>query len=140
MKMHESGEMYLETILRLSERLDIVRSIDIAEEMGFSKPSISRAMKMLRENGYISIDPGTGAIKLLAKGREIAEMIYERHRVLTECLEALGVSPATAQDDACRIEHVISPESFEALKAHMQEYGRIMTTPKRRGLIRGYNP
>ena len=120
MKMHESGEMYLETILRLSERLDIVRSIDVAEEMGFSKPSISRAMKMLRENGYISIDPGTGAIKLLAKGREIAEMIYERHELLSDWLIRLGVAPETATEDACRIEHVISAESFEAIKRHIR--------------------
>lgn len=121
MNMHESGEMYLETILRLSETNEIVRSIDVAQAMGFSKPSISRAMKNLRENGYISINPETGSITLLEKGKEIAEKIYERHLVLTSCLEALGVSAATAQDDACRIEHVISDETFQALKNHIQK-------------------
>lgn len=121
MNMHESGEMYLETILRLSETNEIVRSIDVAQAMGFSKPSISRAMKNLRENGYISINPETGSITLLEKGKEIAEKIYERHLVLTSCLEALGVSSATAQDDACRIEHVISDETFQALKNHIQK-------------------
>ena len=121
MNMHESGEMYLETILRLSETNEIVRSIDVAQAMGFSKPSISRAMKNLRENGYISINPETGSITLLEKGKEIAEKIYERHLVLTSCLEALGVSSAIAQDDACRIEHVISDETFQALKNHIQK-------------------
>ena len=121
MNMHESGEMYLETILRLSETNEIVRSIDVAQAMGFSKPSISRAMKNLRENGYISINPETGSITLLEKGKEIAEKIYERHLVLTSCLETLGVSAATAQDDACRIEHVISDETFQALKNHIQK-------------------
>lgn len=121
MNMHESGEMYLETILRLSETNEIVRSIDVAQAMGFSKPSISRAMKNLRENGYISINPETGSITLLEKGKEIAEKIYERHLVLTSCLEALGVPSATAQDDACRIEHVISDETFQALKNHIQK-------------------
>ena len=121
MNMHESGEMYLETILRLSETNEIVRSIDVAQAMGFSKPSISRAMKNLRENGYISINPETGSITLLKKGKEIAEKIYERHLVLTSCLEALGVSSAIAQDDACRIEHVISDETFQALKNHIQK-------------------
>ena len=121
MNMHESGEMYLETILRLSETNEIVRSIDVAQAMGFSKPSISRAMKNLRENGYISINPETGSITLLEKGKEIAEKIYERHLVLTSCLEALGVSSATAQDDACRIEHVISDETFQALKNYIQK-------------------
>ena len=122
MDIHESGEMYLETILRLSLKNEIVRSIDIAQEMGFSKPSISRAMKTLKENGYITINPDTGSIKLLEKGKEVAEKIYERHQVLTKCLEYLGVPHDKAQDDACRIEHVISDESFEALKSHMKEH------------------
>ncbi len=120
--MHESGEMYLETILRLSLRNEIVRSIDVAQAMGFSKPSISRAMKTLKENGYISINPDTGSITLLDKGKEVAEMIFERHQVLTQCLEYLGVPHDKAQDDACRIEHVISDESFQALKKHIKEY------------------
>ena len=122
--MHESGEMYLETILRLSEKHEIVRSIDVAEAMGFSKPSISRAMKNLRENDYISINPGTGSITLLEKGKEVAERIYERHKVLAECLETLGVSSETAEEDACRIEHVISEETFQVLKNHLKQYGK----------------
>ncbi len=124
MNMHESGEMYLETILRLSEKHEIVRSIDVAEAMGFSKPSISRAMKNLRENDYISINPGTGSITLLEKGKEVAERIYERHKVLAECLETLGVSSETAEEDACRIEHVISEETFQVLKNHLKQYGK----------------
>ena len=123
MNIHESGEMYLETILRLSQRRDLVRSIDVAEAMGFSKPSISRAMKNLRENGFISIDPDTGHITLEDKGKKIAEKIYERHIVLTKCLEALGVPEDIAQDDACRIEHVISDSTFEALKDHLGRFG-----------------
>ena len=119
MTLHESGEMYLETILRLSERLEIVRSIDIADEMGFSKPSVSRAMKTLSTNGYITINPSTGSVRLLESGRAIAEKIYERHKLLSEYLEKIGVDPQTAQEDACRIEHVISEESFEAIKNHV---------------------
>ena len=122
MNMHESGEMYLETILRLSEKSELVRSIDVADAMGFSKPSISRAMKNLREDGYIEINPVTGHITLLDKGRLVAETIYERHKVLSRCLELLGVPAATAEDDACRIEHVISEETFAALKEHLKKY------------------
>ena len=119
MTLHESGEMYLETILRLSERLEIVRSIDIADEMGFSKPSVSRAMKTLSTNGYITINPSTGSVRLLESGRAIAEKIYERHKLLSEYLERIGVNPKTAQEDACRIEHVISEESFNAIRDHV---------------------
>ena len=119
MTLHESGEMYLETILRLSEKYEIVRAIDIAQEMGFSKPSVSRAMKTLSYNGYITINPDTGSIRLLEPGRKIAETIYERHQLLTEYLKKIGVDPETAQEDACRIEHVISEESFEAIKNHV---------------------
>ena len=122
MNMHESGEMYLETILRLSEKNAIVRSIDVAQMLGYSKPSISRAMKNLREDGYIEIDPITGHITLLKKGKSVANKIYERHKVLSQCLELLGVSPETAEDDACRIEHVISEETFNALKKHIEKY------------------
>ena len=122
MSVHESGEMYLETILRLSLNHDIVRSVDVAQAMGFSKPSISRAMKTLRENGFISINPDTGSISLLDKGKEVAEKIYERHLVLTKCLEYLGVPEDIAQDDACRIEHVISDRTFEALKEHIKKH------------------
>ena len=119
MPLLESGEMYLETILRLSEKYEIVRAIDIAQEMGFSKPSVSRAMKTLSSNGYITINPDTGSIRLLEPGKKIAETIYERHQLLTEYLERIGVDPETAQEDACRIEHVISEESFEAIKNHV---------------------
>ena len=117
MQIHESAENYLETILVLKKRLGNVRAIDIAAELGFSKPSVSVAMKNLRKSGCIEVD-GNGYICLLEKGREIAERIYERHTLLTELLTALGVSPETAAEDACRMEHVISAESFEALKEH----------------------
>ncbi|MCJ7837150.1 metal-dependent transcriptional regulator [Cuneatibacter sp. NSJ-177] len=119
MKIQESAENYLETILILHQRSGAVRSIDIANELEFSKPSVSVAMKNLRENGYIEMDPG-GYITLLDKGREIAEKIYERHRLLSDWLTALGVEPSIASEDACRIEHVISAESFDAIKAHVR--------------------
>ena len=118
MKILESAENYLETILVLSRRIGNVRSIDIVTELGFSKPSVSVAMKNLRQNGYIQVDEN-GFISLLPSGREIAEKIYERHTLLTEWLTSLGVSPDTAAEDACRIEHVISSESFQALKEHL---------------------
>lgn len=119
MKLHESAENYLETILILSKRLGNVRSIDIANELSFSKPSVSVAMKNLRLNSYIEVDKD-GHISLLEKGREIAEKIYERHTFLTDFLTSIGVDQATAAEDACRIEHVISSESFAALKKHVQ--------------------
>ena len=114
-KIQESKENYLETILILSKRKGAVRSIDIANELGFTKPSVSVAMKNLRENGYAKTDED-GMITLTDKGRKIAETIYERHTLLTKLLTFLGVSPETAAEDACRMEHVISPESFEAIK------------------------
>lgn len=117
MKIQESAEDYLETILILHNKKGMVRSIDIANEMGFSKPSVSVAMKNLRENGYIEVSP-EGYITLLPRGREIADKIYERHTLLTNWLVALGVSPEVAAEDACRMEHVISAESFSAIKAH----------------------
>ena len=117
MRILESAENYLETILILKKRLGQVRSIDIATELSFSKPSVSVAMKNLRNNGYIEVN-ADGYITLLDKGREIAEKIYERHTLLTDWLTALGVSADVAAEDACRIEHVISAETFEALKAH----------------------
>ncbi len=117
MKIHESAENYLETILMLKKTKGMVRSIDIANELDFSKPSVSVAMKNLRENGYIEVD-SSGYISLLEKGRIIAEKMYERHTLLSDWLIALGVDPKTAVEDACRIEHVISAESFEAIKAH----------------------
>ena len=118
MNIHESAEDYLEKILMLQEKKGSVRSIDIANEMEFSKPSVSVAMKNLRENGYIHVDEN-GWITLLPAGQEIAERIYERHTLLSGWLTALGVAPDVAAEDACRIEHVISAESFEAIKKHV---------------------
>ncbi len=115
MKIHESAENYLETIYMLHKSKGMVRSIDIANELEFSKPSISVAMKNLRENGYIEMDKD-GYITLLIKGLEIAERMYERHTVISNFLIGLGVDEKTATEDACRIEHVISEESFEAIK------------------------
>lgn len=122
MRLAESGEMYLETILRLSEKKERVRSIDVADEMGFSKPSVSRAVGLLKNNGLISVD-GLGSITLTDKGRAVAEKTYERHIVLSELLERLGVSRETAVNDACKMEHVISDETFEAIKRHLAVYG-----------------
>lgn len=122
MNIHESAENYLETILILHNRKGYVRSIDIATELSFSKPSVSVAMKNLRTNGYIEVD-NSGHITLTAKGLEIAEKMYERHTLLSNLLVALGVSPETAAEDACRIEHVISVETFDALKAHAAKVG-----------------
>ncbi len=117
MRIKESAENYLETILILQRRNGEVRSIDIATELDYSKPSVSIAMKNLRENGYIEVGE-KGYITLLPKGLEIAERMLERHQLLSRWLIALGVSPETASEDACRIEHVISTESFEAIKNH----------------------
>lgn len=119
MHLQESGEMYLETILILSEKKNDVRSIDICDEMGFSKPSISRAMHLLKDGGYLDIDEN-GYITLTELGREIAEKIYERHRYLTAFFVAIGVDEDTASEDACRIEHVISDKTFSAVKEHMK--------------------
>lgn len=121
MKIQESAENYLETILILSQRQPAVRSIDIANEMGFSKPSVSIAMKHLRENGYVVVDED-GHLKLTPSGLAIAAKIYERHTVISDMLTRLGVDPKIAAEDACRIEHVISSESFDALKKHVKEY------------------
>ena len=121
MKIHESAENYLETILILQKRQGQVRSIDIASELSFSKPSVSVAMKNLRLNGYIDVS-NDGYITLLDKGREIAEKMYERHTLFSDWLIALGVSPQVAAEDACRIEHVISNETFEASKAHAAKH------------------
>lgn len=115
MKIQESAENYLETILMLNLRNPPVRSIDIVNELLVTKPSVSVAMKNLRENGYVEMDD-VGFITLTPKGREIAESMYERHTLLTKWLEGLGVNPETAAEDACRIEHVISADSFEAIK------------------------
>ena len=115
MKIQESAENYIETIFMLQKSRGDVRSIDIATELGFSKPSVSVAMKNLRENGFAKVD-AMGFITLTEKGLEIAERMYERHTLLTAFLTRLGVDPEIAAEDACRIEHVISKESFEAIK------------------------
>ena len=119
MHLQESGEMYLETILVLTRHSPHVRAIDVGEYMGYSKPSVSRAMGLLKSGGYIKVDEN-GYITLLEPGREVAEMIYERHTLLTKFLVHLGVSPDTAAEDACKLEHVISNESFQAIKRHAQ--------------------
>lgn len=118
MKTNESAENYLETILILSKKLPVVRSVDIANELGFKKPSVSIAMKNLKEKKYITVME-QGYIFLTDSGREIAEMIYERHEFLTNWLVSLGVDKEIAAEDACRIEHVISKESFEAIKQNV---------------------
>lgn len=120
MEIHQSAEDYLECILRLSKTKPVVRSIDIAVDMNYSKPSISVAMKNLRLNGYINVDK-SGFITLTDMGKEVAEKIYERHLLLTDWLVFLGVSPEVAAEDACKIEHDLSPESYEAIKNHVRE-------------------
>ena len=124
MKIHSSAEDYLETILILSHRNGMVRSIDIANELSYSKPSVSIAMKNLRENGYIKVD-ANGYISLEPSGLAIAEKIYERNTLFSTWLTNLGVDPQIAQEDACRIEHVISEQSFAALKKHVTENNEI---------------
>ena len=123
MRIQESGEMYLETIHVLSKEKNTVRSIDVAEHMGYSKPSISRAMGLLKNGGFIEIAKD-GAITLTDTGIAVAEKIYERHTLLTRLLVTLGVSEKTALEDACKLEHAISDESFEAIKKHIQTYGK----------------
>ncbi len=117
MSMHESGEMYLEAILVLSKKSSLVRSVDVGEYLGYSKPSVSRAMGILRKENYIIVQKN-GGLELTDKGRTLAETIYERHTVLSAMLRHLGVSEETASADACRMEHVISDESFQAIKLH----------------------
>ena len=124
MHSNESSENYLETILILSKRLPVVRSVDIANELGFKKSSVSIAMKNLREKDQITVTDA-GFIYLTDTGREIAEMIYERHEILTGCLTKVGVDPEIAAEDACRMEHVISAESFAAIKAHVSDNLKI---------------
>lgn len=123
MRIQESGEMYLETIHILLKEKKYVRSVDVAEYMGYSKPSISRAMGLLKNGGFIEIAPD-GAITLTDTGLAVAEKIYERHTLLTRLLVTLGVSEATALEDACKLEHAISDESFEAIKKHISIYGK----------------
>lgn len=119
MKVNESSENYLETILMLSQKLPVVRSVDIATELNFKKSSVSIAMKKLREAGHITVTDA-GFIYLTPSGKEIADTIYERHEFLSAWLEQLGVNAEIAAEDACRIEHVISKESFQAIKNHVQ--------------------
>ena len=119
MRLQESGEMYLETIFVLSKNNPTVRAIDVGEYMGFTKPSVSRALGLLREGGYVTVD-ADGHLTLTDAGCEVAEKIYERHNLLTEFLIRLGVDRETATEDACKIEHDISDISFEAIKNHIQ--------------------
>jgi len=121
MGLAESGEMYLETIYVLTRHSTSVRSIDVAESMGYSKPSVSRAIGILKAGEYIEVDK-SGFITLTEKGEKTAESLYERHTILTDMLVYLGVDRETAAVDACKIEHVISTESFEAIKKHIRTY------------------
>ncbi len=121
MKIQKSGEDYLETILILQKRNRSVRSVDVANELGFSKPSISRAMGILKANGYIAID-AQGCITLTDRGEAKASDVYERHTILAKCLVALGVDPKTAAEDACRMEHVISEQTFAKIKEHLLQH------------------
>ena len=122
-EVKESGEMYLETILILSKEKNFVRAIDVAEYMGFSKASVSRALSKLKADSYIIVD-SDGFIAFTEKGRQHAEKIYERHLILTDILMALGVSEETATDDACKMEHVISDETLNAIKEHLNKFGK----------------
>ena len=120
MHIQESGEMYLETIYVLSKANGYVRSVDIAEHMGYSKPSVSRAVSLLKQGGYLLVN-AHGHLSLTEEGRQVAEKVFERHKVLTAMLTALGVNQEVAAEDACRIEHVISEETFEAIKRHIRQ-------------------
>lgn len=118
MDLHESGEMYLETILMLKKKNEYVRSIDVAHEMGFSKPSVSRAIKLLRESKLLIVDQ-KGYIDFTDEGREVAEKVYSRHTTLTRFLVGLGVNEQQAEEDACRLEHIISEESYLCIKEYL---------------------
>jgi Mn-dependent DtxR family transcriptional regulator len=124
MKIHESGENYLETILIIGRTKGVVRSVDIVEELKLAKSSVSRAVNILKDEGYISIEK-SGEIKFTEKGRIRAEEIYGRHAILTEYLKMIGVSQETAEADACRIEHIISKETLEAIKKHGKSLKKI---------------
>ena len=121
MSLQESGEMYLETILLLSKKKNLVRAVDVAEEMGYSKPSVSRALTRLREEDLI-LTNRDGYIAFTEAGRAIAEKVYKRHELLTQFIMRLGVDSKTAEQDACRIEHVISDETFDAMVRHAEKY------------------
>ncbi len=122
--LHESGEMYLETIFVLSKSTDCVRSVDVGEYMGFSKPSVSRAIGLLKKENYVVTDKD-GHLILTDSGLEIAQKIYERHRILSKILVMLGVDEKTASEDACKIEHNISDTSFEAIKKHIKKFDNV---------------
>lgn len=119
MDIQESGEMYLETILLLSKRQAVVRSVDIVNELNYTKSSVSRAVNLLKDKGYIEID-SDGAITFTATGKNRAELIFSRHNILKDFLLQLGVDEETAESDACRIEHIISDETLEAIKRHLK--------------------
>ena len=121
MALHESAEMYLETIYQLSLERSSVRSIDVAESMGYSKPSVSRAVGLLKQGGYLLMDK-EGFLSLTEAGEAIARKVFERHTILTTILTRLGVSEEVAAEDACKIEHVISDETFDAIKRHLSEH------------------
>lgn len=124
MNLQESGEMYIETIHVLSKKMKFVRAIDVGEYMGYSKPSVSRAIGLLKSGGYVVSD-ALGHLSLTEAGLEVAERIYERHTLLSRWLELLGVSSQTASEDACKMEHIISDESFEAIKKHVTAMGKF---------------
>ena len=123
MSLHESAEMYLETIYTLSLTKAHVRSVDVAEALNYSRPSVSRAVGLLKKDGYLEMDDD-GFLTLTGLGKSTAEKIYERHTILTAALKALGVDEEAAAEDACRIEHVISDKSLDAIKAHLKQYGK----------------
>lgn len=121
MALHESGEMYLETIYHLSQTMPTVRSIDVVEHMGYSKPSVSRAVNLLKKGGYLIMEDN-GALHLTDEGRAIGEKIYTRHKVLTSLLLRLGVDAKTAAEDACKMEHAISDVTFDAIQKHLGQF------------------
>ena len=123
MALQESGEMYLEAIYVLSKKSPAVHSVDVAEYLGYSKPSVSRAVGLLKNGGYLTVEGGH--LTLPREGKEVGRKIFERHKVLTRCLMALGVDVATAAEDACRLEHAISDTSFAAIKAHLEKAGML---------------
>ena len=127
MTLHESGEDYLEAILVLRQQKGHVRSIEVAQHLGFSKPSVSRAVSILRSNGYLTMEKD-GRLELTPMGEANAQRVYERHRFLSDWLVKLGVSPEVAATDACRIEHDLSAETFQCLKAHVQKYTQETST------------
>ena len=124
MALHESAEMYLETIYMLTQRKTNVRSVDIAEHMSYSKPSVSRAVGLLKQGGYIAVDTD-GFITLTPEGLAVAKKIFERHTVITQLLTRIGISEQTAAEDACKIEHVISDETFLAVKKYLDNNGAV---------------